>query len=689
MDFLSNSQLNIGIFYNIFICIILGISSFALVRKVTPRFAVVDDKPTFYNNYLRYFWLNTGFFWMLQAVRLFFNWRNDIILDKIVFYINLGLLSVASLFLFMYGLSVLFKKYTFNPFFGFVSAILAGLFLFFAILEGITVGEQGLWNASWQLTFFSQDIYLYTVYFFGLGILLLNLFRELFYYVLGRLDKFQAKHVYALFGFILYYGMFFTDFIGINSGWHLVLTRALLLIPIFIIYFGFSADILRITDKYLNELTFFQKLLNRKPLLFKSLSLVFVVSLIPLSIAASFIYVGILNFFNENKLQVDASVIEFVQGQIILIALVIGILTFFMGLSWVRSIVMRLRYIYKGTQEIAGGNFEYYIDESGSKDEIRLLSYLANQISYYLQEYKNTVIESSQGLEQRVKERTEQLEGKNQELNQLVEKNNEILDQMKNRSDVILENMAEGLLLLTNDLKVVRMNRYFKQQFLIVEDFNDKSIQEVTELQKYSEVNEFISTFVTSEDKVKTISLQSVGEKELEVELKISRVALQDGQMGLMVLSHDISPPWGTVKNSETKQPIKLAMVRLIDAKTNHVIDTEVTDPNGRFGFFVAPGKYLVSVMKDGYHFPPKNAKGYQGEMIETTSSDEGAIKFDIYMDPVIDKDDIEDDKTMVVKQKNIENEETVQEKKVSAEDLGDLLTVQELQKNNSNEEQK
>ncbi len=62
--------------------------------------------------------------------------------------------------------------------------------------------------------------------------------------------------------------------------------------------------------------------------------------------------------------------------------------------------------------------------------------------------------------------------------------------------------------------------------------------------------------------------------------------------------------PWGVVYDAAAKQPIDLAVVRLFDAKTKKLIETQVTDKQGRFSFLTAAGTYSISVAKPPYVFP-------------------------------------------------------------------------------------
>lgn len=670
------AQLNIGLFYNIFVCIILGILSFIVAHKVTPRFAEENNHPTFYRKYLRYFWMYSGFTWLLTAIRLIFNWRGDFGLDKFSFYIIIILLTVASLFLLLYSFSTLFHRYKFSTIIVFISAVLAGIFLFFCLIEGVQIGESSFWNRSWLITTLTKNIYLYVIFFVAIGSLSLVFLRELVYLVLDKFEYYDGRHIFTAAGIILYITLFVPDFFGVITGWNVVLLRSLLLIPIFLIYYIYTGESVVASDLYSQDLTFAQRIFKRRPLLFKAIVLIIFVSIIPLLLASILLIYLFRSVFVNLPSTEQLMLTQHVQGQIIIIALVIGILTFFMGISWARAVVMRLRLLYNGTQEIAQGNFDYYIEELGSRDEIRLLGYLFNKLSTYLREYKEEVIESSQSLENKVGERTLELERKNKELHVLAEEHERILHQLEARSDIIFENMGDGLLLLDEQLTIIYANKLLIKRFGIsVTSLENQSLYTIKELARYDELIKGIEKVQLEKMDDFEFKFSLVAPLLGEVECRISPIILRSGDPGLMILMHDISPPWGVVRDAQTLEPIKLAMVRLIDEKTQRVIDTEVTDPSGRFGFFVAPGRYYVSVMKDGYHFPPKNAQGYKGEVIDIKSRDEGAIKFNIFMDKLVEQDDgfgFDEDATQSIQ-------------KVSSSDSGEkLATVEELESQQS-----
>ena len=89
---------------------------------------------------------------------------------------------------------------------------------------------------------------------------------------------------------------------------------------------------------------------------------------------------------------------------------------------------------------------------------------------------------------------------------------------------------------------------------------------------------------------------------------------------------------WGTVYNSLTKMPVDLAIVRLLSATTKKVVQSRVTDGQGRFFFFAKPGDYILDVRKPTFVYPSDVMRGaktdgdlldiYHGETIAVTLED-------------------------------------------------------------------
>ncbi len=101
-------------------------------------------------------------------------------------------------------------------------------------------------------------------------------------------------------------------------------------------------------------------------------------------------------------------------------------------------------------------------------------------------------------------------------------------------------------------------------------------------------------------------------------------------------------PPWGTVYDSITKQPLDPAYVVLYD-KYGTEVSTSITDLDGRFGFLVPSGTYKIVANKTNYKFPSEKLAGqkkdelyqdlYFGEDLEVTEN--SPITKNIPMDPI------------------------------------------------------
>jgi len=112
----------------------------------------------------------------------------------------------------------------------------------------------------------------------------------------------------------------------------------------------------------------------------------------------------------------------------------------------------------------------------------------------------------------------------------------------------------------------------------------------------------------------------------------------------LLLLGKKKREGWGIVYNSVTKLPVDLAIVRLVDKTTHRVIQSRVTDGNGRFLFMTKPGEYRIEVQKEGLVYPSKTLSGietdgrlvdlYHGEDIVITD-EQATITPNIPVDPI------------------------------------------------------
>ncbi len=112
----------------------------------------------------------------------------------------------------------------------------------------------------------------------------------------------------------------------------------------------------------------------------------------------------------------------------------------------------------------------------------------------------------------------------------------------------------------------------------------------------------------------------------------------------LLILFGKKRKKWGVVYNSLSKVPVDLALVRLYRKNDNMLVQTRVTDKEGRYIIIAKePGKYYLSVTKPGFTSPTKYLKDekqdlkyldlYHGEMLEITEKD-AVITANIPLDP-------------------------------------------------------
>lgn len=95
--------------------------------------------------------------------------------------------------------------------------------------------------------------------------------------------------------------------------------------------------------------------------------------------------------------------------------------------------------------------------------------------------------------------------------------------------------------------------------------------------------------------------------------------------------------PWGIVYDSENYKPIPMSVVQIFDKETNRILETQVTDDEGRFGFLVKKGEYFINVVKKNYLFPSKlQNKDYHKEIIKV-KEDNAIININIPLDPEFD----------------------------------------------------
>ncbi len=76
---------------------------------------------------------------------------------------------------------------------------------------------------------------------------------------------------------------------------------------------------------------------------------------------------------------------------------------------------------------------------------------------------------------------------------------------------------------------------------------------------------------------------------------------------------------WGVIYNDNTHKPISHAVVRIFDKQYNKLLESQITDSAGRYGFLVTKNNYYITVEKPGFD-------KYQSEEIQVMSDEGGLI---------------------------------------------------------------
>lgn len=215
----------------------------------------------------------------------------------------------------------------------------------------------------------------------------------------------------------------------------------------------------------------------------------------------------------------------------------------------------------------------------------------------------------------------------------LAEINKKLYQKSKTTSDEIISSMKESLVVVDKDLKIVQYNKSFRDLVghklaLTNEKLNSIKTDFISKVYKYLE------NFNSQPQSGKDLQFK-IRDKSFHIyDVNISALELQNNEEGYIILIEEISPPWGTIYDSKNGKPVDLALVRLMRADNKKVIESKVTDHEGRFGFIITPGEYLLSVTKEKYQFPSKLDKsGYHGEKFSVGSETEGLIKINIPLD--------------------------------------------------------
>lgn len=195
-------------------------------------------------------------------------------------------------------------------------------------------------------------------------------------------------------------------------------------------------------------------------------------------------------------------------------------------------------------------------------------------------------------------------------------------------SEIIIDSMTDGLLVLNASGKIVKANKA-AMNILSCSELLEKNISEISE-KLNTNFETILDVFSTKESVSKEFIIREPIRKTLEVKTSLMEIK---GERNLIMIIRDITPSWGIVFDSLSGKPIRGVIVRVFEKKYNKILQTKVTDNEGRFDFLVKPGEYYMTAIKENYIFPSKKS-GYHGETINTQEKTENTINVKIPMDP-------------------------------------------------------
>ncbi len=83
---------------------------------------------------------------------------------------------------------------------------------------------------------------------------------------------------------------------------------------------------------------------------------------------------------------------------------------------------------------------------------------------------------------------------------------------------------------------------------------------------------------------------------------------------------------WGIVYDAASRKPVGATIVRIFDKKFNKLLETQVTDSHGNYGFFAQKNVYFITAERKGY-------KRYQSEDIDLTQKEVTVVDKHIKME--------------------------------------------------------
>ena len=94
----------------------------------------------------------------------------------------------------------------------------------------------------------------------------------------------------------------------------------------------------------------------------------------------------------------------------------------------------------------------------------------------------------------------------------------------------------------------------------------------------------------------------------------------------MKVLRPKIKRDWGMVADRDNRKPLSATVVRIFESTFNKLVDQQVTNNRGQYGFLVSGGRFYLTYSKSGY-------QEKQSEIVDFTGNEtRRALDLNVYL---------------------------------------------------------
>jgi len=214
--------MNVGILYNTFICLVIGITSlvvFFLLQETRKK------RVKQYSQGLDYFSLLLGLLWIFVGLRNFFAWLNLIDLDMFVFRWFSGPLTYLHLIpLFYYFGWSFFKNKKVRFLFNTLSTFMVLIVVLTFFVYGFSLGKMTSWGTDPEPNSLTNKLFIFCLFLPVFLLMIIEFIRRLRNWRRTK-DPIERQLFGFSLGFLIYAIMGIFDALGIIEGWLVLLVR--------------------------------------------------------------------------------------------------------------------------------------------------------------------------------------------------------------------------------------------------------------------------------------------------------------------------------------------------------------------------------------------------------------------------------------------------------------------------------